>query len=87
MSKHPITPSKAITVRAVKRGYYQYFRNVGDVFTVKSESDVGKWMERVADEGGKLPHPAEHAHEKKLEVDKKQDARTAGEFVGAQRVI
>jgi hypothetical protein len=41
----------SIRVRANKLGYYGYLRRYpGDVFTVETESELGRWMERVPDD-------------------------------------
>lgn len=40
-----------IRVRAIRRGFYDnHVKEAGAVFTVRSDAEIGKWMERVSDE-------------------------------------
>ncbi len=34
-------------VKAVQRGYFGKLREVGDVFTIKNEKQLGSWMKPV----------------------------------------
>jgi|SRR5699024_4315191 len=36
-----------IPVRAVRQGYYDHLREVGETFSVRSEQELGRWMQRL----------------------------------------
>ncbi len=43
--------SSGIPVVATRRGFYGSLREEGEPFSVESDKEVGKWMERVGDAG------------------------------------
>lgn len=50
---------KTIPVRAIREGFiYEELRNPGDTFEVKTEKELGSWMERL--DGGE--NPAQNKH-------------------------
>lgn len=73
-------------VRAKAAGFYGSLREVGDEFVIKSEEDLGLWMEPVGDSGDSgstAGHKAKHNGGGRFIVVDSNDQRV-GEFSGSK---
>lgn len=73
-------------VRATAAGFYDSLREVGDEFDIKSEDDLGLWMEPVGDKtapSGPPSHKAKHHGGGRFIVVDGSDQRV-GDFVGSK---
>lgn len=65
-----------IRVRATVRGFYDnHVKEPGDVFTIQSQKELGKWMERVEDETAEQKPAGERAGQNEQTVTTEQPAK------------